>query len=102
MGVFSGITIRYSKWSEDLSKRVPFTKEEQDLIDYIEVIPSPKGFDSRSAKVYLKDGGHFERTLDKDSANRLCIGDRIDKSRCFLTKWRMGNLSCDKMHYKAL
>lgn len=85
-----------------MSKRKAFTQEEQDLIDYIEVIPSPKGFDSRSAKVYLKDGGHFERTLDKDSAGRLFIGDHLDKSRCFLTVWRMGNLSCEKMHYKTL
>lgn len=88
-------------WEEVPSLRMPLSSfDDYDKMADIEVVAGNYGL---SAKITNSEGqvcGY--KTLDKVTASKVLIGEKLDKSRCFICTIRRGDQEKERFHYKPL
>ena len=88
-------------WVEVPSMRIPLSSfDDYDQMADIEVVAGNYGL---SVKITNAEGQFCGyKTLDKESASRVLVGEKLDKSRCFICAIRRGNEERTRLHYKPL
>lgn len=96
MGLFSSNKVYGRTWQEEKSLRQPLSNDDDyNSIEDIEVVVGEYGLSARISG----NAGDVFKSLDKETANNVLVGEKLDKSRCFLCVFKRGAETCEKLHY---
>lgn len=96
MGLFSSNKIYGKAWQEDKALRQCLNNDEDfDAITDVEVVVGEYGLSARISS----DKGDIFKSLDRETSEKVLVGEKLDKSRCFLCTFKRGEATCEKLHY---